>query len=352
MGAKFLLAAIVLCTTMAVACGWEFSKDEEDAIRSGTLRYSIDKPGCLALDMCSGCEGEFDRLEVFALKDAKGQPVLPYRIRVFKDGGVSETSVIPNKDLSWTQPAVILFVDQNPFPSLADLGGAGDEGKAIFDGMVKVEEKDGRRNVTLVSLRPYDSFIELRAGAEGCQDRIQDVGIRTVPQWPMFDDGLILRNRHTELMRSGARFFKFLSPQKYICSWAMYEVDEPKSGWIGSSTVKEHPFVLRVRIWKAEEERLTRANALCIARVSGCVKLGGSDLVKIDCEKGEKEFSVKILAGALGESSRTLRLRYRNAESSEYISPDMSFEELMKQTEKFKEKCSKSMDAKRCRTVK
>ena len=80
--------------------------------------------------------------------------------------------------------------------------------------------------------------------------------------------------------------------------------------------------------------------------------MDGGDSVKIDCEKGGEDFCVTILAGSLGESSRTLRLRYKNAEFSEYISPDMLIEELIKQEEMFKENCSKSVDAKRGRTLK
>ena len=153
-------------------------------------------------------------------------------------------------------------------------------------------------------------------------------------------------------MKSDTRFLKFLATQKYICSWAMYKAGESESGWIESPTGKEHPFVLRVRVWKAEEVRLTRANALCIVRVSGCAKMNGTDSFKIDCEKGGKDFSLKMLPGSLGETSRTMRLQYKNAQSSEYISADMSIGEAGKRAEKFKEECKKRVEAKTGKPVK
>lgn len=353
MSMNVMIAGIVLAlsSAMAIAQGWDFSVDEVAALRSGTLRYAIEKPGSLVLDMCSRSEGEFDRLEVIALKNEQGQPALPYRIRMFTGEVVRESAVVPHKNLTWNNPVEMFFLDQNPFPSIKSIGGSGDDGKAVSDGIARVEEENGRRKVTLLSSRFDDGFLVLNVPRDGSRDAIPGLGVRIVPQWPIFDDGLMLRQRHSELMRSDAKFFKFFPTKKYICSWAMYEVEEPNSGWVESSTGKEHPFVIRVRVWRSEDEP-TRANALCIARVVGCAKINGNDVLKIDYEKGREDFTVKMLKGSLGESSRTLQMRYKNAESSVCISPDMSKEELMDLEGKFKDDCRKRIETKSAKSVK
>lgn len=333
-----LVAAAV--SLHAFAQGWEFSEQETEVLRVGTLRYVIERPGCYKLDECSGCEGEFDRLEVIALKGGNGRPGLPYRIKVFKGKEVRETAVVSRESLNWTNTVETLFVDQNPFPCIDALGGVYDEGKAIADGIARVLEKDGRRNVVILNCDGA-GLLNVQSWCEN----FPGVGVRALPQWPMFDNGLMQRKMGCELMRSSARFFKFLSDRKYICSWSMYKVDESKSGWIESPTGKEHPFILRVRIWKAGDE-MTRANVLCMARVTGCAKVGGEDVVNVDCERGGEDISVKLLGGSMGETSRTIRLSYNNAETSIYISPDMTIEELRNFEEKYKADYRRRVEAK------
>ena len=335
----FVAAVVAVASLQALAQGWEFSKREKEALRVGTLRYVIERPGCYKLDECSGCEGEFDRLEVIALKDGNGRPGLPYRIKVFKGKEVRETAVVSRESLNWTNTVETLFVDQNPFPDMDSLGGVYDESKAIADGIARVLEKDGRRDVVILNCDGGG-----RLNVQSWCENIPGLGVRALPQWPMFDNGLMQRNMGCEFMRSSARFFKFLSDRKYICSWSMYEADEPKSGWIESPTGKEHP-------WKAGDE-MTRANVLCMARVTGCAKVGGEDVVNVDCERGGEDLSVKLLGGLMGETSRTIRLSYNNAETSIYISPDMSIEELRSFEEKYKEDYRKRVEAKTGKPVK
>ncbi len=91
----------------------------------------------------------------------------------------------------------------------------------------------------------------------------------------------------------------------------------------------ERPFVLRVSI-ADEQDEMTMRNALCIARVSGCIRLNGNTEVKIEYEKGEGELKVDIVASPIHETAKNIRLRYKGAETLVMLQADMTEQNVEK----------------------
>ena len=69
---------------------------------------------------------------------------------------------------------------------------------------------------------------------------------------------------------------------------------------------------------------ITRPNALCIARVSGCIRLNDNTEVKIEYEKGEGKLKVDIVDTPIHETAKNIRLRYKGAETLVMLQADMA----------------------------
>jgi hypothetical protein len=335
---RWLVAVILtMGAWQASAKCWDLSEEEKNSIRADTLCYSIGNSGYFELDMCRGCgyDGEFDRLEVIAMKDEKGSPVLPYRVKVFKGEGVREIALVPRESRAWKTSVERMFVSQDPMIGIGELGAARDEGNAVADGIAQVERTNGLRRITLLAPRYFVGLVAFNVEGEGCDVSIAGAGTRTIPQWHIFDDGLTIKHMNCVLMEPESKFIGFFSHKKYICSWALYQSEESKSGWEERASGKENRFVLNVRIWKASDE-LTRANALCIARAQGCLKIADEDVIKTEFEKGGDRLRVDLDKGPLGETSRIMRLRFEGLVTSVHFPPDDSIEILHKRVEDFK----------------
>ena len=141
------------------------------------------------------------------------------------------------------------------------------------------------------------------------------------------DDDLHVDTDHFKLaarpMRYRSKLKSMFSRHRYICSYAVYGSKETKTGWIKTATGMERPFVLRVFIWD-EDDMITRPNALCIARVSVCIRLNGNTEVKIEYEKGEGELKVDIIDTPTHETAKSIRLRYKGAETLVRLPADMT----------------------------
>ncbi len=144
---------------------------------------------------------------------------------------------------------------------------------------------------------------------------------------PPIDDGLHLDMSHFGWgrwhMRYKSKLRAMFSRRRYICSCAVYGSKETKFGWIKTATGMERPFILRVFIWD-EDDMITRPNALCIARVSGCIRLNGNTEVKIEYEKGEGKLKVDIVDTPIHETAKNIRLRYKGAETLVRLPADMA----------------------------
>jgi len=81
--------------------------------------------------------------------------------------------------------------------------------------------------------------------------------------------------------------------------------------------------VPKVLVWDEKVEQ-TRRNALCIARVLGCIRLNGNTDVKVECEKGEGELNVDIVDTPIHETAKNIRLRYKGAETLVMLQADMA----------------------------
>ena len=269
------------------------------------------------------------------MKDEKGKPGLPYRVKVFRGKGVREMALIPREKCIWETPIKRMFVGQDPMIGVDTLGLAGDESNAVADGIAKVLETNDQRKITLLAPGYSGGLVTFDVKGEGCNVSIAGVGTRTMPQWHIFDDGLTIKHMNCVLMEPESKFIGFFSHKKYICSWALYQSEESKSGWEERASGKENRFVLNVRIWKASDE-LTRANALCIARAQGCLKIADEDVIKTEFEKGGDRLRVDLDKGPLGETSRIMRLRFEGLVTSVHFPPDDSIEILHKRVEDFK----------------
>ena len=109
------------------------------------------------------------------------------------------------------------------------------------------------------------------------------------------DDGLLVDTDHfkpgTRPMRYRSKLKTMLARHSYIFSCAVYGSNETRSGWIRTTAGIERPLIVKVFIWDVKDE-MTRSKALCIARVSGCIRLNGNTEIKIEYEKGEGELGV------------------------------------------------------------
>ncbi len=141
------------------------------------------------------------------------------------------------------------------------------------------------------------------------------------------DDDLHVDTDHFKLaarpMRYRSKLKSMFSRHRYICSYAVYGSKETKTGWIKTATGMERPYILRVFIWD-EDDMITRPNALCIARVSGCIRLNGNTEVKVEYEKGEGELKVDIVDTPIHETAKNIRLRYKGAETLVMLQADMA----------------------------
>ena len=147
------------------------------------------------------------------------------------------------------------------------------------------------------------------------------------------DDGLHVDTDHFKLaaepMRYRAKFKTLLARCRYICSCAVYGSRETKSGWIKAATGMERPFILKVLVWD-EKDEMTMTKALCIARVSGCIRLNGNTEVKIEYEKCQGELGVDIVDTPIHETAKNIRLRYKGAETLVRLQSDMVMQDAEK----------------------
>ena len=91
----------------------------------------------------------------------------------------------------------------------------------------------------------------------------------------------------------------------------------------------ERPFILKVLVWD-EKDEMTMTKALCIARVSGCIRLNGNTEVKIEYEKCQGELGVDIVDTPIHETAKNIRLRYKGAETLVRLQSDMVMQDAEK----------------------
>ncbi len=321
--AVVILAAIG--AVQAFAQGWELTEDEKNVLREGAICYSIDRPGRFERD--PRVYDEFDRLEILMLKDENGRPDNPCRLKMFSKNGVREWGVLSPKPRKWNTTAEKLLVDMNPLPDIKDGMKVRDEKMAVSDGILAVVEKDGIPEYSLVFFaRKFSEYEEFPVAP--IEEEIYGVGKRLFQQWSVMDDGLHWCRGRTKLMKYRSKITEFFARRKYVCAYASYASLQTKTGWIKTATDKELPFVVKARIWDVKDE-MTRANALCIARVSGCIRLNGASEIKVECEKGDGELDVAVLDSPLHETAKNVCLRYKGAETSVLLQVDMSADELV-----------------------
>ena len=315
----------VISSVQLFAQGWELSEAEKSALSTGTLCYVIDRPGILDARMSGIASGYFERLEVLALKDADGRPNLPFRFKAFIGNQMRECAVFSPREHQWKTTVEKLLVDRNPLPDTKAGMKVGDEEEAVGDGILKVEECDGRSHFTLFPLytKEHEGFC-----VEQYEEHIPRVGLRMRQQWCEMDDGLRLKRGESRLMRCESKLADFFASKKYVCASAVYKSERTKSGWIETDDDKEFPFIVKVRIWNVKDE-MTREKVLCVARITGCARMNGDEIAEVEYEKGNGELCADIVNSPLHATARSVRLRYKGASTQVFLGSDMSEKELM-----------------------
>ena len=324
----------------AVACAWELSEDEKQALSSSVICYSIDRRGHLSSQIGDMDIGDFDRLEIMAMRDRNGCPDLPYRYRLYNDDNIRECVQYSPDGRTWESLPEMLMVDRSPMGGFKCSGDVRDEHRAVEDGIVDIRENNRSLDVRVNEIVKIITNHNVMTGFYVSEDSVDPRH-----QWYEYANGLHLKCARTQVLRVNSRsvlgklcaqLFGQRDQGRYVCAWALYQKENSDQGWIHNGDDEVFPYLVKLRIWRANDA-MTRKNAVCIAQFSGDVMQGSLGTLTVDSEKGGDRLGGYLEQGQFGPFSRKLCIAFDNCEMSVTFGSRMTVDELRKCEQEFKD---------------
>lgn len=341
------LVLILLCLVQLTAANaWELTEDERQALCSSAICYSINRRGHLSSRIGDMDIGDFDKLEILAMRDRNGCPDLPYRYRLYNADYVRESVQYSPDERTWDSLPEMLMVDRGPMGEFKWPADVHDEQKAVEDGIVDIRENNGSIDVRVNEIVRIITNHNVMTGFHVSEDSVDPRH-----QWYEYANGLHLKCARTQTLRENIRsvfgklralLFGRVEQGRYVCAWALYQKEDSDQGWVCRGEDEIFPYIIKLRIWRVGDE-MTRKNAVCVAQYSGEISVDSMGTLAAESEKGGDQLEGCLEQGQFGKFSRKLRVRFDGCEMAVSFGSRMTAEELQKREQEFKEDVRRRM---------